>query len=522
MRSFPAGASASRIRGASEISMSSPGNLKGVVDASAEDSGRAGRWGVDRIPGGRTTLWVLLALLLLGLAVWRIAAVIQGSSTKDHFGGAGGTQSVGVATATSGDMDITLNALGTVTPLSTVTVRPQVGGQLLKIYFTEGQQVKAGDVLALIDPRPFQAALAQAQGQLDRDRAALNNAALDLKRFKALNDAKAISQQQYATQAALVQQNAGVVKSDEANVQAAAINLGYTQVKSPIDGRAGLRQVDLGNTVSAGQTGGIVVVTQLQPITVLFSLPEDNIGDVMARINSGAKLTVYAYDRGQTTLHATGTLSTVDNQIDITTGTVKARAQFDNSKGELFPNQFVNVRLLVDTRHDQTLIPVAAVQRGAEGSYVFVVKPGENGKEVAQRTVTLGPGDALRVSIASGLKPGDTVVIDGADRLRDGMSVTLPANTGPISAPSTTATPGTGADQDAQRAARRAKMAAIMKQYCSADIAKYCDGKTGRDLFMCTRENRDSFSDACQTALKKMRHAGGGGGRGGSGGGGGG
>ncbi|MEJ1968168.1 MAG: MdtA/MuxA family multidrug efflux RND transporter periplasmic adaptor subunit [Rhizomicrobium sp.] len=492
--------------------MSSPGSLKSAVDSTAEPHDGVWRGAVSRVPGGARTLWVLLGLILLGLVVW---ALWPGASRTGRLG-MGGPQAVGVANATSGAMNITINALGTVTPLATVTVRPQVGGQLMKFYFTEGQLVKAGDMLALIDPRPFQAALAQAQGQLARDQANLDNAIVDLNRQKGLMAAKATSDQQYATQLALVESDRGVVKSDQANVQTAAINLGFTRITSPVDGRVGLRQVDVGNTVSAGQTNGIVVVTQEKPISVLFTVPEDNIGDIMDRVNAGAKLTVFAYDRGQTKLLATGVLATVDNQIDTTTGTVKLRAQFDNANGELFPNQFVNVQLLVNTLQDQTLVPVAAVQRGAEGNYVFVVQPD---KTVAQRTVAVGPGDAKNVTVTSGLKPGDTVVVDGADRLRDGAQVELPNATAPIGKPSAPAAANGAAAPDAGPAARRAKMQAALKQYCAADIAKYCPNVApGRETMMCVFQNRDSFSDACQGALKKFHRGGGHHGGGGGGG----
>ncbi|HJW41480.1 MAG TPA: efflux RND transporter periplasmic adaptor subunit [Rhizomicrobium sp.] len=483
--------------------MSGPGGQKGGFSVAA-DSDRSSWW--DGLPSGRTLLWIALGLVVVGLIVWRVETTKP--ATQGRFG-QGGAQAVGVATASNGDMDITLNALGTVTPLATVTVRPQVSGTIVKFDFTEGQMVKAGAALAEIDPRPFQAALDQAKGQLARDQASLNNAIVDLKRFAALSAQNAISNQQYATQAALVQSDRGVVQSDQANVKSAAINLEYARITSPVDGRVGIRQVDIGNIVSAGQTNGIVVVTQEQPISVLFSLPEDNIGDVMSRTSAGAKLTVYAYDRGQTVQLATGTLATVDNQIDTTTGTVKARAMFDNSDGKLFPNQFVNVRLLVDTLHGQTLVPVAAVQRGAEGNYVFVVQPD---KTVAQRTVTLGPGNATMVSIAQGLKPGDVVVVDGADRLRDGSEVALPNATAPSAKPSAPAAGAAGAS-DTDRAARRAKMQAALKQYCGADIAKYCPNMTGRPMMMCIFQNRDDFSDTCTAALKKLRRAGGGGGR---------
>jgi multidrug efflux system membrane fusion protein len=485
--------------------MSGPGGQKSGFSVAA--SGNRSSWW-DGLPSGRTILWIALGLVVIVLIVWRVETTKP--AAQGRFG-QGGAQAVGVATATTGDMDITLNALGTVTPLATVTVRPQVSGTIVKFDFTEGQMVKAGAALAEIDPRPFQAALDQAKGQLARDVANLNNAILDLKRFAALNAQNAISKQQYATQAALVQSDRGVVESDQANVKSAEINLGYAHITSPVDGRVGIRQVDIGNIVSAGQTNGIVVVTQEQPISVLFSLPEDNIGDVMARTSAGAKLTVYAYDRGQTALLATGTLATVDNQIDTTTGTVKARAMFDNSNGRLFPNQFVNVRVLVNTLHGQTLVPVAAVQRGAEGNYVFVVQPD---KTVAQRTVTLGPSNATMDSIAQGLKSGDVVVVDGADRLRDGSEVALPNATAPTAKPSAPAAGAAGAS-DSDRAARRAKFQAALKQYCGADIAKYCPNMTGRAVMMCIFQNRDDFSDTCTAALKKLRRAGGGGRRGG-------
>lgn len=495
--------------------MNGPGrNDHPYTDASG--SSTRSRWGIDRFPGGRRALWIALGVLIVLFIGWRIYTA-AGPARTPRFG-MGGAQAVGVAKAVSGDMDITLDALGTVTPLATVTVRPQVGGQIVKIFFTEGQLVKAGDPLVQIDPRPFQATLDQAKGQLARDSASLRNAELDLKRFAALHAQNAISQQQFATQQALVQSDSGVVAADQANVRSAAINLGYARVVSPVDGRAGLRLVDIGNMVTAGQSGGIVVVTQEQPISVLFSLPEDDIGDVMSRLGAGARLSVAAYDRGQTAQLATGTLAAVDSQIDTTTGTVKARAMFDNSDGKLFPQQFVNVRLLVNTLHDQTLVPVAAVQRGAEGNYVYVVLPD---KTVAQRTVTLGPGNATTASIAQGLKPGDVVVVDGADRLRDGASVAPSGAPVPVTAPSA-APSGTAGAPDAERAARRAKMAAAMKQYCGADIAKYCAGMTpgSQEMRMCFFQNHENFSDGCQSALKKIRKSMGGRGGGGFGGGG--
>ncbi len=465
-------------------------------------TGRATRWSATHVPGGARTLWVLLGLVLLALLLWAIQPSQQ--TERNARGGFGGPSPVGVTNAARGDIAITLNALGTVTPLATVTVRPQVGGQILRFAFQEGQMVKAGDLLAEIDPRPFRAALDQARGVLEHDRATLANAQVDLKRDQALYATKAVSDQVLATQAALVRETEATVKSDAANVEAAAINLAYTRITSPVAGRVGLRQVDVGNLVQAGQTNGIVVVTQLQPISVLFALPEDNIDAVMAQVHAGATLSVAAYDRGQSVKLATGTLATVDNQIDTTTGTVKLRAMFDNQANELFPNQFVNVRLLVNTLHGQTYVPASAIERGAQGAFVYVV---QSDKTVAMRTVTLGPQDGDHVAILKGLNPGETVVTDGADRLRDGAEVTIPKG-GKISTVQPPVTAG-AASGDA-RAARRAALAKV----CGADIQKYCASAEGFERFQCMREHRDDFSAPCQAALKKMRRGGGSGGGG--------
>ncbi|MDE2133228.1 MAG: MdtA/MuxA family multidrug efflux RND transporter periplasmic adaptor subunit [Alphaproteobacteria bacterium] len=378
-------------------------------------------WCSNHLPGGERTMWVALGLILLVVFVW---AILPGNGGGNQGGfGTGGPQPVGVAVAAKGDIEITLDALGTVTPIATVTVRPQVSGQLVRVDFLEGHVVKAGDLLAEIDPRTFRAALDQAKGQLARDQAALVNARLDQKRQQALFAASATSQQALDTQEAQVKQDEGVVSADRASVESAAVNLGYTRIVSPVAGLAGLRQVDVGNFVAAGQATGIVVVTQFEPISVLFTVPEDNIDTIVSRLRSGAQLAVTAYDRSQTTILATGKLLAVDSQVDTTTGTVKMRALFDNKNGVLFPNQFVNVRLLVDTLHGQIVVPASAIQRGSQGAYVFVVKADHT---VAMRAVTLGPQQGDRVSVVKGLNPRETVVTDGGDRLRDGDEVTIP------------------------------------------------------------------------------------------------
>lgn len=370
--------------------------------------------------------------VVIGLAALVVAALVYeirpnttpAGRNNPFFNGANAPMPVGVAKATLGDVDINLNELGTVTPLATVSVRPQVGGYLVKINFTEGQVVHAGDVLAQIDPRPYQATLDQAQGQLARDQAQLANAQLDLKRYQTLVEQNSIAEQQLDTQKALVGQLEGTIKSDQASVEASEVNLNYTNVKSPVTGRVGLRQVDLGNLVTAGQATPLVVVTQMQPMSVVFTVPEDNIGQIMGRVQGGAKLAADAYDRAQVTKLASGALSTVDNEIDPTTGTVKLRAMFDNSKEELFPDQFVNIDLKVDTLHNQVVVPTAAIGRGAQGTFVYVVDTQTH--RVSIQPVALGQTNGDHVAITKGLKAGDTVVVDGADRLRDGARVVLP------------------------------------------------------------------------------------------------
>lgn len=489
----------------------SSGDFQRAEPAAPGPAGRA--WsGVkgwsSRNPRLSRVVWFALGLALVVLMIW----AIYPAKTTGRGGLINqGAQPVGVARAVSSDINVTLNALGTVTPLATATVRPQVGGMLVKLNFTEGQMVKAGDTLAQIDPRPYQAALDQVRGQLARDSATLANAKVDLARYQALMAQNATSQQTVATQAALVRSTEGVVVSDQANVESARINLGYTNIVSPVAGRAGIHLVDIGNIVQASQSGGIVVVTQLQPMSVLFTIPEDSIGAVMDRMNSGATLAVDAYDRSQTYKIASGTLSAVDTVVDPTTGSVKLRALFDNADNKLFAAQFVNVKLLVDTLHNQTVVPVAAIQRGADGSFVFVVTPD---KTVTQRNVKTGVQDGNNIQILSGIKPGDTVVVDGADRLRDGADVEIPNQTAKIAAPS-------GGNDDAVRAALRAKNAAALAKSCSEDLKKLCPAaQQAREQRMCLFQNRDSLSADCSKAFSQMRRGGGGGGRRGGGGGG--
>lgn len=344
-----------------------------------------------------------------------------GATGRGGPGGSGAPRSpVVVSTVAQRDMDVVLNGLGNVTPVSNVTVRAQVSGPLLKVLFKEGQMVKAGDVLAEIDPRPFQAALDQAVGQLARDQALLQNARLDQKRYRTLLQQDSISSQQVDTQDALVRQYEGVVKTDQGNVDNARLQLGYTKILAPVSGRIGLRQVDPGNIVSTSDTNGIALITQIQPIAVLYTIPEDNLPAVLKKLNTGEKMPVQAWDRQMRNQLGDGALLTTDNQIDTTTGTVKLKAIFPNVDGMLFPNQFVNVRTRIDTLKDATVIPVAAVQRGQQGTFVYVV---DDSSKVKVQVVTLGPGDGTRTAVLKGVVPGQRVVVDGADRLKEGMTV---------------------------------------------------------------------------------------------------
>lgn len=334
-------------------------------------------------------------------------------------------QPVSVATATQGEMPIVLSALGTVTPLANVTVKSQLSGYLQSVAFQEGQIVKKGDLLAQIDPRPYQVSLENAEGTHARDAALLATARLDLKRYQTLLSQDSIASQTVDTQASLVKQYEGTVKTDQAAIDSAKLNLTYARITAPVAGRVGLRQVDAGNYVTPGDTNGIVVITQLQPISVIFTTSEDNLPAILEQVNAGRKLSVTAYNRNNTVPLETGSLETLDNQIDTSTGTVKLRATFANATGRLFPNQFVNTRLLIDVIRNATIVPTSAVLTGSIGQFVYVVKPDNT---VTVRKVKTGPVDGERTSIVSGVALGERVVTDGSDRLREGSKISIPAD----------------------------------------------------------------------------------------------
>lgn len=390
-------------------------------------------------------LLILIVFIVLMIALVRYIQQKQPVTAAGNRGrfGQNGPVAVGTATAASGDIAVKIPGLGTVTPLATVTVRTQISGVMQRIFFTEGQLVKQGDTLAQIDPRPYEAALQQMQGNLKRDQALLADAKLDLKRYEGLVKEDSIAQQQLDTQKALVDQYIGTIEADEGQVKTAQVNLIYTRIAAPATGIVGLRQVDQGNYVTPGDTNGIVLLNQLQPITVIFAIPEDNVSAIAKRLNAAATLTVEAFDRANIIKIADGKLLTLDNSIDITTGTVKLRAQFENADRALFPNQFVNVQLLVDTLHDQIIMPNSAVRRGAPNGvttdFVYLVNADHT---VSVHPVTLGVVDGERVAVTKGLAVGDIVVTEGADRLRDGAQVSLPNADPAGAAPKPAAQPG--------------------------------------------------------------------------------
>lgn len=406
----------------------------GLVEPSSGRRGPASRPQPSRLRNsiGAIVIVAIAILLALGLSFCARSTKSDGGPPGGGHGrrgqggsagsGGGPLTTVSVATASLGSIPIQASALGTVTPVATINISARVSGMLDKVAFTEGQMVRKGQLLAVIDPRPFQIALQQARGQLLHDQALLATAKADLTRYQTLRAQDSISGQTYDTQADVVRQDEATVSADQASVANANLNLSFTRILSPASGRVGLRQVDAGNQITANQATSLAIVTQVAPMTVVFTLPERAIGPV-ERHRSGGGLAVTAYDRAGGVVLAQGTLATLDNQIDTTTGTVKAKAVFPNTDRALFPNQFVSVVLLVDTLQNQIIVPTTATRHGPQGEFVWVL---QSDKTVKARPVTLGPGTAETVSIASGLKGGEIVITAGGDRLREGSKVVLP------------------------------------------------------------------------------------------------
>lgn len=362
-----------------------------------------------------TTLLILL-FIVLGITLIRNHNANKAKNQNKN-------QTVVVATAQSKDVPITVPALGNVTPITSVIVKTQVNGQLLRLYFKEGQMVKAGDLIAEIDPRPFQAQLMQYEGQLARDQALLANAKVDLARYKKLWNQDSVSQQTLATQQSLVNQLEGTVKLDQGLIEATKVNLSYCRITSPIDGRIGLQTVTPGNIVQVSDLNGIAVITTIDPVNVVFSITEDDVAKVMKQINAGKTLSVKAYNRSQNQLLGIGTLIAVDNQVDPTTGTVKLKARFDNKERQFFPNQFVNVVLLVDLLKNATVIPTAAIQRGTQGPFVYI--PNKDNSAVEAKSVITNVTVGDETAITFGVLPGQSVVVEGTDKLTDGSPIKI-------------------------------------------------------------------------------------------------
>ncbi len=372
----------------------------------------------------RRSMWLMLALLLIagitGFLILQHRQKATAAGSKPAQPPQPGV-SISTAVAQQGNIGVYINALGSVAPLSTVTVKSRVDGQLMSVNYREGQMVKQGDVLAEIDSRPFQAQLVQAQGQYERDKALLENANVDLNRYQIAYSKNAIPKQQLDTQVATVHQYEGIVKIDEGQIENVKVQIGYCQITSPISGRVGLRLVDPGNIVHAADTNGMLVITQLQPINVLFSVAEDYLPQIRQHLGHGNRLTVDAFDRTQQTKLSSGALLTFDNEIDTTTGTIKLKATFPNNDNALFPNQFVNARLLLNTEHGVILVPSAAIQRSATDAFVYVVQPDQT---VAMKSVSTGTTDG-NVTAVEGLNAGDVVAVDGFDKLQNGVKVTV-------------------------------------------------------------------------------------------------
>ncbi len=376
----------------------------------------------DDQPKSHWWVWLLIAAIVLvgGFIYYRHRQAATEAAAKAKAAQQPRAVPIVTATAKKGDIGVYVEALGAVTPVYTVNVTSRVQGQVMNVYYKEGQMVRKGQPLLEIDPRPFQAALTQVEGQLEHDQALLAEARIDLDRYQQAFNRNAIAKQQLDDQTQLVKQDEGTVKNDQGQVANAQVNLAYTHITSPMDGRVGLRLVDPGNMVQANGTTPLVVVTQLAPITVIFSVAEDYLTQIQQQTRNGNKLTVDAYDRTQQTKIADGTLLTIDNQIDTTTGTVKLRADFPNKDGALFPNQFVNVRLLVTTQHNVTLIPTSGIQRNAQGAFVYLIQD----QKATLRTVKVGTTDG-NITAVEGINPGDVVAVNGFDKLQDGVPVRI-------------------------------------------------------------------------------------------------